>query len=515
MTVNVYVPEAKDRIAEVAKTLQIVQAVYGIRTENEQHNLYKAKAEQEKLATEEKLAESKRRKEGSYNQQEYDKLNIVPAGTVGARAGWIHESVNNPENDLPLKDAEGNDVTQKRGFFYLPDTQSEGQIKATRASSDELKLQEELARSNGIIPTVDLLDPNKVANKSLTPIKGWREGKTIIGGKETNIYYITPHDVQAQERAGVIAFNQGNVTADNQRAAEAGQRSKEASDRAKAESDLRIAQKQPLVEEIAKREALKKSQETGDYSGLIPKRGPLVLAPEFLPENQKKGSIIPGTKVERKLNADQQLGFQGAQDAGIANPTASDIVNYNPKKIEQDRARISSRIQSEKLDQVYGPLINVDNVIGGIDSKDPIPGIGDIRAGLATFAPAGLDEKALRANEKRIKQAVDNLRNKILMMTSGQAVTPSEAERAYKALGTGAFSSSDSLRNGLRTTRDIIKVGLQSIESGYSKQSNDAYRENPVAVHSGLPFFNKKARADVPKSIHKTNEQAIDEVLGE
>ena len=172
MTVNVYVPEAKDRIAEVAKTLQIIQAVYGIRTENEQHNLYKAKAEQEKLATEEKLAESKRRKEGSYNQQEYDKLNIVPAGTVGARAGWIHESVNNPENDLPLKDDEGNDVTQQRGFFYLPDTQSEGQIKATRASSDELKLQEDLSRSNGIIPTADLLDPNKVSNKSLTPIKG-------------------------------------------------------------------------------------------------------------------------------------------------------------------------------------------------------------------------------------------------------------------------------------------------------------------------------------------------------
>jgi hypothetical protein len=224
-----------------------------------------------------------------------------------------------------------------------------------------------------------------------------------------------------------------------------------------AEENQRIDNNKTILSDISS---------TKNATGLVPKQPPvpLVLAPEFLPESRNKPGLIPGKPGQPAM-----------------------VYNEDPRKIEGDRKDISKRVIASDVVPVVTDLKNIDRVIG-IDKRGPIPGIGSSRSTLKKI-PFGVGDQFLNPKEQEIRTAIDNLVMRVRKMMSGANVTPSEAEVLNNALGTNLYSSTESLRNGLRAIRDVTRNQLLTIESGYSPESNAAFRSNKGSVHSDLPIF--------------------------
>lgn len=463
-----YIPEYKDRLGQVLKTMQIIQSGYGIRTENEQQKLTKARAEQEQLKSDEMAKEQRRRSEGLFNQAEKDTLLTEGVGpsTPGATFGYVAEAKIDPDTNQRVLNPDGTPQTERKVFWYKPAGNIEGKAKESAASAAELKVKQDFARSKGIIPPEDLIDATKTSSYSFEKKPGWREGKTMVGGQEKAIWWIAPQDLAAE-----------NMASDNNRADQLFQRQKNSYDAQDKLNKLKLQDAERVSEENQRlydnKTILSDIGSTQNATGLIPKQGPnvpLVLAPEFLPENRNKPGLIPGKPGQ-----------------------PATVYNEDPKKIERDREIISKRIGSEKIDSLAGALTKVDSLIGGIDGKSPIPGVGKVGKGIRALPLWGLEETGMTEREIEVKKAVAEVRDAVLNMRGGASVTSSELERLAEGLGMDKFSSNTALRFGLQNVRDRMKSVLKNIESGYSTQSLEAYRQNPNAIRSDSGVFGDRA----------------------
>jgi hypothetical protein len=521
MSIVSVIPVQKiDRMESVLRVLDAAQKVYGIKTNIEASKIAREKAKQEKMLSDEKQAKLNRDKDGLVNQEEYDQLYIVPDGTPGSRVKWINETLMNKETNQKQYNQDGTPKTVRRMFSYMPKDQQEGEARSKNLSQEDIKLRKQIARSQGLFSPEDLIDQKVIYQHSFTRKPEYREGKVWLDEKQVPFWFITPEDLQAK-----------NIEADNARANAQMQINKAASSRLgdqwKIEKQLNeqkikdIQQKAAEQNRIADNKAIISDiDSTQNATGLVPSKpkynGPLVIAPEFLPEN--KAAKAQATIDVNKLNPSQRLGYYNAQANGIANPSALDIDSYNPEKISKEKVDIKNELDSNKVPAVVAALKNIQSKIN-IDDDSEIPGYGGSRWAIGQVKTFGAGDKVLNKKEIQLRNAIDDLKAQIKLMRSGQAVSKPEMEAIDRVLGTDLFSSSESLKSGMRTVRDVTKKVIQNIESPYyGKPSLIEWKKNPTAIHSEIPDLSGTSK---PKELRKkqfspnaSTEEKMDDFLG-
>ena len=468
MTVNVQSFEKPDRLADLMKVMNIVQNVYGIKTDLQRSKILSEQYRQEKIKADDEEKRVIRRREGTFNQEEYDKLLTQGIGpeTDGAVPSWIDESVVNPKTNLREKNEDGTYKVNRKMFWYVPEGNllgTERQFKNADAKSRENQL---IAIDNGYLTPSLLLNKDFVGDYSYEDKsgEGYQQGKLFLGNREQKpVWYITPGQLKIkQESEKYMREDQ------LRKGKEAKAAPMEAARLQGAQLDLKLKQKA-----IDKKDnpAAQKTWETS--------------------------------------SADVWQGVEAAKRAGLANPTPTEADEWNPTQIRKDRESISKRIQQAEIEPLVAALNEVDRVVG-IDRIGKVPGIGSASRVAAEYIPFGIGNRLLGDDEKEVKSAVDNVVMRVRRAMAGANVTPGEAKIVMDALGTNVFDSETSLRNGMRAARRVTKQIIQNIESAYGQPSLRAWRSQPNAIHSEIPLFKSVKETRAPAA---TDEEAIDREL--
>lgn len=452
--VSVQMPqkENSDPLNNLLKTMQIIQAGFGIKTDIEQNKLLDTKNEQERINLRNLQSKRERDYEGIFSQIDYENANkydpvtgkLANAETPGAQPGYIRVAKTDADGN-PVFDKNGNKVIVKELFHHIPPSYAEGSIQNEKKALADLNAKVFIARQHGQFTSSDLLDPKVIADYSLEEKKGYRQGNVDIGNGPRKFWYKIPLDYDIATNALKYGLESEKFKQD-----------KKEFDANKAirEKQLEISTSQA---EIAK-DRLKA-------------------------EKEKTKNVL------FNLSPADHKGYKSAKEAGIENPTTDDITTHNPDRITKDVNDISDRVQKAKIPGPLEALVSIDKMIpGGLDSDNPIPGAGKVSWWVGA-APFGLGEKGLTESQSKLKTKIDALRNQLLSMRSGQAVNIHEAERLANELGTALFSSERALRNGLKNVRDYLKSELSNIEAGYRAPSLNQWFKQPKSYHTNLPVF--------------------------
>ena len=108
----------------------------------------------------------------------------------------------------------------------------------------------------------------------------------------------------------------------------------------------------------------------------------------------------------------------------------------------------------ESLDKVLKPYINEDGSL-----KGNIPGAGATGIGPQMF---------LTKEGTEVRQTISAIRNQMLAMRSGAAVTDPEAARLYEEIGIFLGGSDEDILYGLQLIRDVSDRNRDFIHQGYS-----------------------------------------------
>jgi len=174
---------------------------------------------------------------------------------------------------------------------------------------------------------------------------------------------------------------------------------------------------------------------------------------------------------------------------------------------EQDILKFSQSIIKSGLPETLNTLKELNKIIpGGLNNfKGDIPGFG--RTG-------NVPEITLSAAGKKMRQVAAELRNSILKMRSGGAVTTEEAARLLEELGmseTGLlpqFRTDKQFVTGLIRVRDKVKDRLATMESGFNPAVNKEFQSRfqertGQSLSSQDAFFGgkRKAASKIPRGL--------------
>lgn len=156
---------------------------------------------------------------------------------------------------------------------------------------------------------------------------------------------------------------------------------------------------------------------------------------------------------------------------------------------QQQMIGLTKQLETAGLPQAEQTLQNIESKI---PPKGDIPGF-DRMTNTLSKVPGGT--ALMSADAQTMRQAVQPLVNVVLKTRSGAAVTNPEWDRFKQELGTGAFMSSDRLRQGLASFRSLVDSQKRNIAAGQSDDVLAAYEGS-----GGMPlsqFRQKGARKSV------------------
>lgn len=185
-------------------------------------------------------------------------------------------------------------------------------------------------------------------------------------------------------------------------------------------------------------------------------------------------------------------GYENAIAAGIENPTAQDIFDWDPKNLNNDVLKLKTDMTGNSIPETVDILSQIDHMIGngGIDGQGPIPGIGpEYSYGNLPLVGGLLTSYKMDPKAREIRQTVGRLRDALIKKQAGGNVTDNEWKRAAESLAAGAFTKPEDLRNALKTTRSLIYREISSKEAGYSGAARETYQSRNGSIHSQLPIF--------------------------
>ena len=129
----------------------------------------------------------------------------------------------------------------------------------------------------------------------------------------------------------------------------------------------------------------------------------------------------------------------------------------------------------DDLSKILQPYLTEDGAI-----KDGIPG-----AGATGLIPAGM----LTKEGKEVRSVIANVRNQVMKMMSGAAVTDPEAARLYEQIGQYLGGSDEDILFGLQGLKNIADRNRANIEAGFTDEALLEYgrrlggRESPAAAN--------------------------------
>ncbi len=201
------------------------------------------------------------------------------------------------------------------------------------------------------------------------------------------------------------------------------------------------------------------------------------------------------TVAERQKTGRQRLEAQVTERERAAGRFETTVERQKTRQRQQDVQKLSLQFGKNGIPESLNTLKRLDKlIIGGLD--DPK---GDIAGRGKT---GNFPDFFLSPRGKELRQVTAELRNSILKMRSGGAVTPSEAARLLEELGlSGGFiptlKTDKQFITGLKRVRDKIRDKLATIEAGFDPETNKTFQDRfnlrtGQSLSSTDPFFGVK-----------------------
>ncbi len=206
-----------------------------------------------------------------------------------------------------------------------------------------------------------------------------------------------------------------------------------------------------------------------------------------------------------KLMLGAQTGLAGierARETGERFQTA--LEEKQRQKEDNDVRAFSDRMEKSGMSVIPEVLTNIEYQLGKYKGKD-IPGYG-----ATGWVPSIMTSEG----GKDVRQAVDSLRNTLLKIKSGSAVTDSEARRLYDELGTSIGQSDEQLRRGIQNASNFLRKQHANITAGAAPRIKEEYSKRGGTLDfpsMGSSYTNKEERGieAVMQRNGITREQAI------
>lgn len=164
------------------------------------------------------------------------------------------------------------------------------------------------------------------------------------------------------------------------------------------------------------------------------------------------------------------------------------------KITRQETQKLSAALSQNSIPDMVQAIKDIDQQIGGMSSNVAEKKLDKI-AGLKGFAAQAripftnvtpFEGLALNDEDKPLYQSISGLKNVVLKLRSGGAITDSEATRMLEELGQGSARSGSQLLTGIKNVTNKVRATIQTIESGFDPSSVDvlAARGNPTSSAS-------------------------------
>jgi hypothetical protein len=163
------------------------------------------------------------------------------------------------------------------------------------------------------------------------------------------------------------------------------------------------------------------------------------------------------------------------------------------KSVTESANKLGNTFSKEDVSGLLTSIINVDKLMD-IDGDSDIAGFGGI-ANVAGVPVVGAAAEAVLSDEgKKNRQAIAGVRNTILKLRSGGAITENEQARLLNEIGEGLFKSDEQLRIGMRNIRDILRDKIRLVETTAHPDALAEFRTRKGAISSEDEIFTKGDR---------------------
>lgn len=132
----------------------------------------------------------------------------------------------------------------------------------------------------------------------------------------------------------------------------------------------------------------------------------------------------------------------------------------------------------------------LEDLIGGVDSKGDIPGYGRVEGMVPDWMLPG------ESKSEKVRSVVQRLANIVIKDRSGAQVTAPEFERFKKEFGTGTLVSDSKLREALSLYKKALQSKLGTFEAGLDPRVLDRYKSHSGSISSDS-FRNGMRKPDI------------------
>jgi len=172
------------------------------------------------------------------------------------------------------------------------------------------------------------------------------------------------------------------------------------------------------------------------------------------------GPAMEAAEAEMNRTSRENIAAQKTQQQQTA--------QISPKEINRGTEKLSAKLDKDDFQGLLTEITEINGLIdGGIfqagveegQEKD-IPSFG--AGALLQFFPPAATKKG-----KDLRRSVAGLRNKLLKLRSGGAVTPDEGKRLAEELGEGLLKTDRDLLVGLRNVVNTLRGKMTNAEAGF------------------------------------------------
>ncbi len=142
------------------------------------------------------------------------------------------------------------------------------------------------------------------------------------------------------------------------------------------------------------------------------------------------------------------------------------------KETRKEVTAMSKEFTKANVPQLDSAFIDLDKVLTPYMNED-----GSLKANIPGAGATGIGPQMFLSKEGReVRSVVANVRNQVMKMMSGAAVTDPEAARLYEQIGQFLGGSDEDILFGLQGIRNIADRNRGNIEAGFSDNAIAEYQ---------------------------------------
>jgi len=193
---------------------------------------------------------------------------------------------------------------------------------------------------------------------------------------------------------------------------------------------------------------------------------------------------------DQMARADERFGIEQTyrekkdeEDRALKRALAELRASTTTGQMDRSLQSLSREYRKENVPQLKQAFTELNEVVSPFldeqgNLKDGLPGIG-----ATGLLPAGM----LTEEGKTVRSKVANVRNQVLRMMSGAAVTDPEAARLYEQIGEYLGGTDEQVLMGLRALQNMAERNEAAVLAGYSPDVVDVFTRRMAGERVGSP----------------------------